>query len=319
MRDETRLSHPSAPLSAVLLPVKRIMRKTLLCFSAVLAFVFAAGLCHAQSDVQSHPACPLCGMDRQQYAYSRILLQYDDGSALGVCSIHCAAMELTLNRQKTVTQFSVGDYRTRELVDVKKAAWVIGGDRPGVMTSRAKWAFGRRSDAEGFAREHGGKISSFEEVMKAVFQDMYEDIKLIRQKRVKPSATMQDIKDHPECTYCGMNRQQYAFSRMLIRYRNDPAVGTCSIHCTSIDLALNTDKMLGVILVGDYKTKKLIDAERAVWVIGGKKTGVMSIRGKWAFEDRRDADAFIEGNGGRISFFEEAMRATFEDIDELIR
>jgi nitrous oxide reductase accessory protein NosL len=228
-------------------------------------------------------------------------------------------MELTLNRLKIVTDFAAADYNTRKLVDAKKAAWVIGGSRPGVMTSRAKWAFEKRGDAEAFTQKYGGRVSGFDEAMKATFQDMYEDIKLIREKRVKPSAVMQDVRDHPECRYCGMKREQFAFSRMVVRYRNHPDAATCSIHCTAIDLALNTDRMPEAILVGDYGTRKLIDAERAVWVVGGKKGGVMSIRGKWAFEARKDAEAFISQNGGRISFFDEAMKATFEDIDEMVR
>jgi len=76
---------------------------------------------------------------------------------------------------------------------------------------------------------------------------------------------------------------------------------------------------LEVILMGDYRTKRLIDAERAVWVIGGKKMGIMSIRGKWAFENRKDADAFMRENGGHISSFDEAMKITFEDMYEIIR
>jgi copper chaperone NosL len=258
-------------------------------------------------------------MDRKTYAHSRILLQYDDASTLGTCSIHCAAMELTLNRLKIVTEFSAADYNTKRLINAKKAHWVIGGSRAGVMTGRAKWAFEKRSEAEAFTRKYGGQISVFDDAVKATFQDMYEDVKLIRQRRARHAAAMQDTKDHPDCKYCGMKRELFAFSRMLIKYNSGPAIGTCSIHCSSIDLALHTDKMPEAILVGDFNTKRLIDAERAVWVIGGKKAGVMSIRGKWAFENRKDADSFLRENGGRISSFDEAMRAAFEDIGEMLR
>ena len=241
------------------------------------------------------------------------------GAPLGTCSIHCAAMELALNRHKTVKGFYAADYTDKKLIDAKKAFWVIGGSKAGVMTSRAKWAFERRSDAEGFTKQYGGQISAFNDAMNATFRDMYDDIKLIQQKRARHAAAMQDIKDHPECKYCGMKRELYAFSRMLIKYNDGTATGTCSIHCSSIDLALNTEKMPEVILVGDYNTKRLIDAEKAFWVIGGKKTGVMSIKGKWAFENRNDAVAFIRENGGQISSFDEAMKATFEDMYELLR
>jgi nitrous oxide reductase accessory protein NosL len=248
-----------------------------------------------------------------------MLLQYDDGSSLGTCSIHCAAMELALNRHKTVKNLYAADYVASKLIDARKAFWVIGGDRAGVMTSRAKWAFERQSDAHAFTNQHGGKLSSFEDALKATFQDMHDDIRLIRQKRARHAAAMHDVKDHPECKYCGMKRGLYAFSRMLVKYNDGSATGTCSIHCSAIDLALNTEKMTEVILVGDFQTKRLIDAEKAFWVIGGKKTGVMSIRGKWAFENRTDADAFIGENGGLLSSFDEAMKATFEDMHEILR
>jgi copper chaperone NosL len=297
------------------------MKKSRLSLAALLlcSIFFAAGPCWPQADTDSHPSCPLCGMNRQAYAHSRMLLQFDDGNALGTCSIHCAAMELALNRDKIVTDFHAADYGTKKLIDAKKAFWVIGGSKSGVMTIRAKWAFEERSGAEGFARRYGGQISAFDDAMQATFRDMYEDVKLIRQRKAQRAAALQDVKDHPDCKYCGMKRELFAYSRMLIKYGSGPATGTCSIHCSSIDLALNTDRMPDAILVGDFNTKRLIDAEKAVWVVGGKKPGVMTIRGKWAFENGRDADAFIRGNGGKQSSFDEAMKAAFEDFHEMLR
>jgi copper chaperone NosL len=295
------------------------MWKYLFCSIVVWSIFFVPGICWSQDDIQKHPSCPLCGMNRHDYSHSRMLLEYDDGSSLGTCSIHCAAMELALNRHKSVTRHYVADYETKKLIDAENAFWVIGGSRAGVMTGRAKWAFDKRSDAESFTRQHGGTLASFKDAMNATFQDMYEDIKRIREKQARHAATLQDVKEHPECKYCGMNRELYAFSRMLIKYDRGPAAGTCSIHCSAIDIALNLEKMPEVVLVGDYRTKRLIDAEKAVWVIGGKKMGVMSIRGKWAFENRADADAFVRENGGRLSTFDEAMKATFEDMYEILR
>ncbi|MEN6319685.1 MAG: nitrous oxide reductase accessory protein NosL [Syntrophaceae bacterium] len=295
------------------------MKKFILYFVAMSLLSFATSVCWARDDIHNYPSCPLCGMDRGSYAHSRMLLQYDDRTSLGTCSIHCAAMELAVNRHKTITVFYAADYTAKKLIDARKAFWVIGGSKPGVMTRRAKWAFEKRSDAEDFTRQHGGTVSVFDDAMSATFQDMYDDIKLIRQRRSRYAGTMQDIKEHPECKYCGMKRELYAFSRMLVKYSNGTAVGTCSIHCSSIDLALNPEKKPEVILVGDFNTKRLIDAERAFWVIGGQKVGVMSIKGKWAFEEIKDADAFIRANGGHISSFDEAMKVTFEDMHEILR
>jgi nitrous oxide reductase accessory protein NosL len=53
----------------------------------------------------------------------------------------------------------------------------------GVMTKRAKWAFEKKEDAEKFLKENGGKLASFDEVIKAAYDDIYEDTKMIREKR----------------------------------------------------------------------------------------------------------------------------------------
>lgn len=53
----------------------------------------------------------------------------------------------------------------------------------GVMTKRAKWAFEKKGDAEKFLKENGGKLASFDDVIKATYDDIYEDTKMIREKR----------------------------------------------------------------------------------------------------------------------------------------
>jgi copper chaperone NosL len=128
-----------------------------------------------------------------------------------------------------------------------------------------------------------------------------------------------DIRQYPECKYCGMDRQKFGFSRMLLRYDDGTTVPTCSIHCTGIDLALNPHKGVLVSLVGDYNSRALLDAEKAFWVLGGDKMGVMSIRGKWAFGGRKDAERFIKEHGGAIVSYDEVMKATFEDMYEILR
>jgi len=98
-------------------------------------------------------------------AHSRMLVTYKDGSTAGVCSIHCLAIELKKNRGKTVKSLEVGDYDSRKLIAAEKAFWVIGGDKNGVMTSTAKWAFSRKAAAEGFIRKSGGKLATYKEAL----------------------------------------------------------------------------------------------------------------------------------------------------------
>jgi nitrous oxide reductase accessory protein NosL len=132
-------------------------------------------------DIKRHPECPICGMDRQRYAQSRMLIDYKEG-AVGTCSIFCASADIAVNRQKHVQGIAVADYGGRELIPAQTATWVIGGNRSGVMTQRAKWAFGKRADAEAFITQHGGSLSSFDDAVKATFEDMYTDIKAIRER-----------------------------------------------------------------------------------------------------------------------------------------
>ena len=134
-------------------------------------------------DIQAHGSCPFCGMDRGKFAHSRVLLQYDDGTVQATCSIHCAARDMASHMDKYLKGFWVGDYRTRNLIDAEKAVWVLGGNKTGVMTKRAKWAFGSKEDAEQFIALDGGKICIFEDALRASYDDMYEDIKMIRDRR----------------------------------------------------------------------------------------------------------------------------------------
>jgi copper chaperone NosL len=150
---------------------------------AAFPHILGAGVALAQEDIAKHAACPYCGMDRQKFAHSRVLVVYDDGSSVGTCSIHCAAIDLAINIDKTPKSIMVGDFNTKELIDAEKAVWVIGGSKMGVMTKRAKWAFGGQAGADEFIKQNGGEIAAFEQAIKDAYEDMYQDTRMIREKR----------------------------------------------------------------------------------------------------------------------------------------
>jgi nitrous oxide reductase accessory protein NosL len=124
----------------------------------------------------------------------------------------------------------------------------------------------------------------------------------------------EDIDVHKDGKYCGMSRGMFDFSRMLIEYEDGSTVAVCSAHCAAVELANSIDKTPKAIKVGDFNSKLLINAEKAFWVVGGSKPGVMSKRGKWAFEKKEDADAFLKTNQGSMVVFEEAMKMSYEDM-----
>jgi hypothetical protein len=157
--------------------------KGLLLLLIVIGLILGTGPVLAQDDVKKIPGCAYCGMDRAKFGHSRILIEYDDGVVGGMCSIHCAAIDLAIHIDKNPKAIQVGDYLTRKLIDTEKAFWVIGGNKPGVMSKRAKWAFEKKEEAETFIKENGGSLATFDEAMKAAYEDMYADTKMIRERR----------------------------------------------------------------------------------------------------------------------------------------
>ncbi len=152
---------------------------------AALALAFLAGPARPEekTDVEKHATCQHCGMDREKFGHSRMLLEYEGGKTVGTCSLHCAALDLALAIDGAPARIRVADFRTKQLVDADTAAWVLGGAKPGVMTKRAKWAFADRASADAFVKEHGGKVATFDEALQAAYEDMYGDVKMIREKR----------------------------------------------------------------------------------------------------------------------------------------
>ncbi len=168
--------------------MKKIIFAILFSMSLVAVVSFAA------DKVEVPASCQHCGMDRTMFSHSRMLIEYDDGTSTGTCSLHCAAVELAIQINKTPKTIKVADYNSRQLIDAEKAVWVIGGNKPGVMTTTAKWAFAVKGDAELFVKTNQGKLATFEEAIKTAYDEMYKDTKMIREKRKMHKMKMMDPK-----------------------------------------------------------------------------------------------------------------------------
>ena len=142
------------------------------------AVLFLAGIGCADEETCFH-----CGMLKSQFGHSWVVIEDDQGKRTGVCSVHCAAIDMVVNMDNLIKTITVADYHTKKQIDAYLAFWVIGGDLPGVMTSRAKWAFEKKDDADAFIRDHGGRTAVFEEAIRAAFEDLYEDTIAIKRKR----------------------------------------------------------------------------------------------------------------------------------------
>ncbi|MDF1555356.1 MAG: nitrous oxide reductase accessory protein NosL [Deferrisomatales bacterium] len=143
-----------------------------------LALLAGTGLAHSQDE-----GCRYCGMFLSHSGSSWMELHGLGKDPVGVCSLHCAAIHMALHPKATPSRILVKDFLSGDLIDADRAHWVLGGDIPGVMTQRAKWAFQHPADARQFLKDHGGTLVSFEEALRAALQDMRTDTLLIQQRR----------------------------------------------------------------------------------------------------------------------------------------
>ncbi|MCA1789787.1 MAG: nitrous oxide reductase accessory protein NosL [Thioalkalivibrio sp.] len=146
-------------------------------------------------ELEKYPRCPYCGMDRRQWHHSRHLIHYDDDRVDGTCSLHCAAISLSLNIDRGPNVIYGADFGSgepvRPLVNVDAAQYLIGSTLPGTMSARSKMLFGSLSKAEVAREVHGGEIAEFDQALTAAYLDMARDTLMIRVRRAERRTRMQ--------------------------------------------------------------------------------------------------------------------------------
>lgn len=84
----------------------------------------------------------------------------------------------------------------------------------------------------------------------------------------------------------------------------------CSLHCL-VEVAGDD---LSDAKVVDTNSLKLIDANKAYYVVGSKKSGTMSMTSKYAFSSQQDALEFQKKYAGEILTFEQASEVAKKDL-----
>ncbi|MEW5726388.1 MAG: nitrous oxide reductase accessory protein NosL [Pseudomonadota bacterium] len=138
-----------------------------------------------EGELDKYPKCPYCGMDRKQYHFSRHLIHYSDDLVDGTCSIHCAAISLSLNLDRMPKAIYAPDNGSgldiKPLTNAEVAFYVIGGDHKPVMSKTAKTSFASKVAAE--AAKGAGEIVDFDKALMLSYVSMAEDTKMIRMRR----------------------------------------------------------------------------------------------------------------------------------------
>jgi nitrous oxide reductase accessory protein NosL len=135
-------------------------------------------------------------MDRRQFHHSRMVVHYADDLADGTCSLHCAAISLSLNIDRDPKAVWVGDNAAeddpRPLAEADKASFLVGSTLPGVMTARSKVAYGNADAARAAQAASGGELTDFDGALLAAYTDMSADVARIRKNRAERRRKMME-------------------------------------------------------------------------------------------------------------------------------
>jgi nitrous oxide reductase accessory protein NosL len=152
----------------------------------------------AEDDIKKYPSCPYCGMDRRQFHHSRMLVLYSDDLPDATCSLHCAAISLSINIDRGPKAIYVADNASpddvKPLVAVENALFLVGSSLKGVMTKRSKVAYGTEAAAKASQAANGGELADFDKALLAAHIDMAQDVGMIRKNREERRKRMQQHK-----------------------------------------------------------------------------------------------------------------------------
>lgn len=147
-----------------------------------------------QDELAKFPSCTYCGMDRTKWHHSRHLVHYDDNAVDPTCSLHCAAVSLSLHLDRGPKAIYAADFGSakaiKPMISAEVAHYLIGSSLPGTMTARSKMAFAVMDDAVVAMTRNGGNLGTFDAALEAAYVDMARDTKAIRQRRAERRARM---------------------------------------------------------------------------------------------------------------------------------
>lgn len=144
------------------------------------------------NDIEKYRKCPYCGMDRKMWNHSRHLIHYSDDMIDPTCSIHCAAISLSLNLDRNPKAIYAADFgsskKIKPLINVDDAAYLVGSNLKGTMTARSKMAFARTPALDDAMAEYGGETGDFNYALTEAYLSMAKDTMMIRKKRAAKRA-----------------------------------------------------------------------------------------------------------------------------------
>lgn len=134
--------------------------------------------------------------------------------------------------------------------------------------------------------------------------------KLYQSVPLKKATLLQTGKEKKFCPVCGMNLPMW-YKTNHAAQEHHKHFQYCSLHCLTEDMQTKNLKNIQVV---DVTSLKFINVQNAFYVVGSKKKGTMTMLSKYAFKNKKDAQAFVHQFGGTIKTFQEALQIAKKDF-----
>jgi nitrous oxide reductase accessory protein NosL len=114
--------------------------------------------------------------------------------------------------------------------------------------------------------------------------------------------------DHERCDNCGMDRNKWARTRHEFKTTKGTFY-TCAIACVAVMGLKIKEEALDVKVAEYLSPMKMLDADKAFYVMGSTAPGTMTSVSKIAFSNKKEAVAFSAKYGGQVVRFQDALAA----------
>ena len=117
---------------------------------------------------------------------------------------------------------------------------------------------------------------------------------------------VQDGEAKKWCPVCGMNLKMFYKTSHTAKLKDGKKRQYCSLRCLAVD-SHEHNLSLSDVQVVDVNSEKLIDANKAFYVLNSKIKGTMSKVSKLAFATKKEAETFAKKMGGEVVDFKTVL------------
>ncbi len=118
------------------------------------------------------------------------------------------------------------------------------------------------------------------------------------------------------CPNCGMMLKKWAHTNHEFT-NSEGHFRTCSLHCVADMSKKSGDTPKNVRAALQLHPETMIPVENAVYIIGSKAPGTMTMVSKRVFASQADAKNFQAGKGGKIGTFDDAFKVATAELPKI--